>query len=146
MTRQEFFEIVGYFANPIRDVRIEIEAREITITNYNQAYMSQTGTPIPIGSDAVTILSNNANKWGREMRVYFICTDHETTPDSLDELMTSNNRPGYEKWTNRLNSRSIIDDLIGLGFRIGGPQNLENIQGHIDPQDLNDFNSGFNKP
>jgi hypothetical protein len=35
MNRNDFFEIAGYFANPIRNCRIEIEARTNTINNYS---------------------------------------------------------------------------------------------------------------
>lgn len=144
MTRQQFFEIAGYFANPIRNTRIEIEARQNTINAYNPTYQILTGTPLPIGHDSVYILPNNADKWGREMRLYFTNTNAATIPALVNHWMTVGGRPGYDLWDQRLNSKDIIDELFAFGFTIGHPQNLANIQALIPPEDLADFNNGYN--
>lgn len=144
MTRKEFFETAGYFANPIRNTRIEIEARQNTINAYDPTYNALTGTPIPIGTDFVYVLPNNADKWGREMRLYFTITNTATVPNLISQLMTVGGRPGYDLWDQRLNSKDIIDELFGIGFTLGHPQNLAQIQALIPAADLNDFNDGFN--
>lgn len=144
MTRQQFFEIAGYFANPIRNTRIEIEARQNTINAYNPTYQALTGTPIPIGDDSVYVLPNNADKWGREMRLYFTVTNAATIPTLVNQWMTVGGRPGYDLWDQRLNSKDIIDELFEFGFTLGHPQNLANIQALIPPGDLADFNTGYN--
>ncbi|HVZ55791.1 MAG TPA: hypothetical protein VG870_03955 [Chitinophagaceae bacterium] len=144
MTRQQFFEIAGYFANPIRNTRIEIEARQNTINAYNSTYQALTGTPIPIGNDSVYVLPNNADKWGREMRLYFTVTNAATIPTLVNQWMTVGGRPGYDLWDQRLNSKDIIDELFEIGFTLGHPQNLANIQALIPPGDLADFNNGYN--
>jgi hypothetical protein len=146
MTRQQFFEIAGYFANPIRNTRIEIEARQNTINAYNPTYQALTGTPIPIGTDSVYVLPNNADKWGREMRLYFTVTNAASIPNLVNQLMTVGGRPGYDLWNQRLNSKDIIDELFEIGFTLGHPQNLPNIQALIPAADLADFNTGFNAP
>ncbi len=142
MTKQEFFEIAGYFANPIRITRIEIEGRQITINNYAIRYLNETGLQFPFGTDSITSLPDNANKRGREMRIYF--SSQSMIPPIITHLMTVGGRPGYDEWDKRLNSRDIIDDLISIGFVLGNPQSLSRIQGHISAFDLNDFNNGFN--
>ena len=144
MTRQEFFEIAGYFANPIRNVRIEIEAREITLNNYAPHYLAKTGLNLVVGSDSVTSLRNDADKRGREMRLYFIVTDQTTIPPIVILLMTIGGRPGYDIWDQRLNSKDIIDELLAVGFTLGHPQDVGRIQALIPAVDLNYFNTGFN--
>lgn len=144
MTTTQFFEIAGYFANPIHKCRIEIEARETTITNYDSTYRAVTGVSIPVGSEFVTSLPNNADKWGREMRLYFWFLDGAPLPSIVAQLMTAVGRPGYEQWNGRLNSNDIINDLLEIGFTIGFPQDLTRIRGRVDPAYINAFNTGFN--
>lgn len=145
MTRQEFFETAGYFANPIRNTRIEIEAREITINAYDATYTTLTGAGIQRESDSVYVLPNDADKWGREMRLYFTVTDETAVPGIVDNLMTIGGRPGYDLWDQRLNNKDIIDDLFQIGFKIGYPQVLTRIQALIPAPDQNYFDLGFNR-
>lgn len=144
MTRQEFFETAGYFANPIRNTRIEIEARENTVNNYAPTYLAKTGSAIPVGTDSVYVLANDADKWGREMRLYFTCTNAGTVPQFIRNLMTVGGRPGYDLWDQRLNSRDVIDELFDIGFRLGDPQILAQIQAAIPAADRANFDIGFN--
>jgi len=144
MNRQEFFEIAGYFSNPVRNTRIEIEARQTTINNYNATYQRLTGQPLPIGTDSVYVLPDDADKWGREMRLYFTCTNQVTVPLILTGLMTVGGRHGYDLWDQRLNSKDIIDELFAIGFLLGHPQDLVAIQALIPAADLVAFNYGFN--
>lgn len=144
MTTQEFFEIAGYFANPIRNTRIEIEAREMIVNKYAPQYLAQTGINLPFGADCVTSLDNNANKWGREMRLYFTVTNPADIPQLVSQIMTVGGRPGYDTWDQRVNNREIIDDLFDIGFTLGDPQNLGRIQALIPATVLADFNNGFN--
>ena len=145
MTRQEFFEIAGYFANPQRNTRIEIEAREATINNYSPHYLAKTGLNFPFGDDSVTMLPNNADKWGREMRLYFTLTDIASVPNIINQLMTIGGRLGYELWDQRLNNKDIIDELFAIGFTLGHPQDLIQIQASIPTTDLIAFNNGLNR-
>lgn len=144
MTRQEFFEIAGYFANPSRNTRIEIEARQTTINNYAPYYLAQTGLNFPIGADSVTTLANNADKWGREMRLYFTVTNAASIPNVINQLMTNGGRPGYDIWDKRLNNKDIIDSLFEIGFKLGHPQDFARIQALITGPDLAAFSNGFN--
>lgn len=146
MTRSEFFEMAGYFANPARNTRIELEAKQNTINSYNAAYIAKTGESIPVRSDSVYILSNNADKWGREMRLYFTVTHYRNIPRLITQFMTVGGRPGYDIWNQRLNSIEIIDQLLDVGFRLGHPQDINLIRGSIPVAHINDFDNGFNIP
>ncbi|NJL77141.1 MAG: hypothetical protein HC892_21120 [Saprospiraceae bacterium] len=146
MTRYEFFEIAGYFANPIRNTLIEIEARQTTINNYAPHYLAKTGLNFPFGADSVTTLKNDADKWGREMRLYFTVTNQTGIPNLINQLMTIGGRPGYDIWNQRLNSIDIIDELFAIGFVLGHPQDLARIQASITGADLTAFNNGLNRP
>lgn len=143
MANQDFFELVGYFANPIRKTRIEIEAKESIINTYKETYKNLTGTSLPTKTDSVVTLSNNADKWGREMRLYFSCTNAESVPKSVNDQMTVGGRPGYDDWNKRLNSGDIIDRLFEYGFRLGHPQHLGSIEALIPEKFLKDFQKGF---
>lgn len=145
MSRQEFFEIAGYFANPLRNTRIEIEARLTTINNYAPSYAAKTGLNFPFGEDSVTTLANNADKWGREMRLYFTVTNVANIPNIINQLMTIGGRPGYDIWDQRLNSKDIIDELFEFGFTLGHPQDTARIQALIEGSDLTAFNCGLNR-
>lgn len=144
MTGEEFFEIAGYFANPNRNTRIEIEARRTTINSYALSYRGATGTTFPFGSDSVTMLEDNADKWGREMRLYFTVTDESTIPGLISKSMTKGGRPGYDLWDQRLNSKDIIDELFQIGFVLGHPQDYIRIRGLIPADCLADFDKGYN--
>lgn len=144
MTRQEFFKIAGYFTNPIRNTRIEIEARQTTINNYAPHYLAKTGLNFPFGADSVTALANNADKWGREMRLYFTNTNQAGIPHLVQQVMTGGGRPGYDLWDQRVNSKDIIDELFAIGFTLGEPQNQARIGALVPAADLTDFNNGFN--
>lgn len=146
MTHADLFETAGYFANPIRNSRIEIEARQKTITAYGAAYFTLTGTNLPVGSDAVYILPDNANKWGREMRLYFVCADRSMLPLAIAGLETEGGRPGYEMWNQRLNNKDIIDELLHYKFVIGNPQDEAAIRASIPTLYIADFDRGYNLP
>jgi hypothetical protein len=146
MTRREFFITAGYFANPIRNTRIEIEARQSTINKYAPVYTTKTGIAFPTNADSVYQLADDADKWGREMRLYFSATNQASVPNCIRQVMTVGNRPGYDTWDQRVNSKDIIDELFEIGFTLGEPQDLVRIQANIHHADLNEFNVGLNTP
>jgi hypothetical protein len=146
MTRNEFYQIVGYFANPSRNTRIEIEAKRNTITKYVPVYQTLSGNQFPIGNDTVYVLDDTADKWGREMRLYFTAGDINAIPPIIDNLKTGGGRPGYDLWNYRLNHRDIIDDLFSVGFSLQYPQDFNQIQSKVASSDLPAFNLGFNAP
>ncbi|MBN8680867.1 MAG: hypothetical protein J0M29_21765 [Chitinophagales bacterium] len=143
MTNQNFFELAGYFANPTRNTRIEIEAKQSVINAYKDTYKQLTNTSLPIGSDSVVVLPNSADKWGREMRLYFSCSNLKNVPQSVNNHITVGGRPGYDDWNKRLNSGDIIDRLFEFGFRLGHPQDHEFIKDQIPEEYMKDFQGGY---
>lgn len=146
MNKADFFEAVGYFANPRRNTRIEVEARQRTINNYAPTYLAQTGLPLPVTNDAVCILPDDANKWGREMRIYFTRTDRSVLPNIIAGLETGGGRFGYDKWNQRLNNKDIIDELFDYKYVIGEPQDEVAIRLSVPAGSVTDFDRGYNLP
>ena len=143
MKNQNVFELAGYFANPTRNTRIEIEAKQSVINTYKDTYKQLTNTSLPIGTDSVVVLPNSADKWGREMRLYFSCSNLTNVPQSINGHITVGGRPGYDDWNKRLNSGDIIDRLFEFGFRLGHPQDHEFIKDQIPEEFLRDFQDGY---
>lgn len=144
MEKNDFFEMLGYLTNPIRNSLIEIEAKSNALTNYSRTYQNVTGYPFPYNNGAVTSLSNNSNKWGLQLRVYFLANNPSVIPHGLNTLKTGNNRQGYANWNFRLNNNKIIKEMFSYGFLIGmNTTNVAHIRGLIPPGYLVDFNRGY---
>lgn len=138
MTDQEFWELAGYFANPIRETRIELEGK----TSHIESFMTKEKLTFPSISDSITYLDEDANKWGLETRLYFIYKT--SAPNLVSSSMTICNRYGYERWNQRLNSKEIITRLLKNGFVIGEPQSVNSIRTNVPESYVNDFEQGFN--
>jgi hypothetical protein len=80
------------------------------------------------------------------MRLYFNLTSPEGIPLIVNQLKTVGGRPGYDQWNQRLNNRDIIDDLLEIGYTLGGNQDENRIRALIPDNDLAHFNHGFNRP
>lgn len=96
MNQNDFFEILGFLVNPIRNSRVELEAKTDVINRYQPIYRALTGFVLPNPSPFVTELPNGANKRGKELRLYF--NADVNIPVELNIKKTSNNRHGYDAW------------------------------------------------
>ena len=138
MTEQEFYIIVGYLCNPDRNTHIEIEMHPNSRIQFEELYRISTNDyPLPKTSSVAPyyIWNEDANKWGRQSRVYF--TSNVNIPEVLLNILepnVRNTRPGND----------LIDRLFGVGFIIGSPQITDRIQNFIPHQYSNDYNTGFN--
>lgn len=144
MNQNDFFEVLGFLANPIRNSRVELEATTDVINKYRPAYRALTGNILPTPSPFVTELPNGANKRGKELRVYFNADG--TIPVELDIRKTSNNRHGYDAWNFRLNNVEIIGKFFQHGFIIGGTQDEASVIALVPNRYLGDFNRGYAIP
>jgi len=145
MTTQELIEIAGYLTNPLRQAHIELEIPQNRLPNYSILYQAAAGVPFPgLPNDAVYVIPTGGNKWGREMRIYIVCTDPASIPPELDAIATVAGRPGYDIYNKRINNIALIDELIELGFVLGSPQNEIRIRSRIIPASVIDFNNGYN--
>lgn len=146
MTQLEFILILGYLANPNRGTTIEVEIKEEKLADYIESYEVLTGSAFPTSrvGHPVQVIPAGGNKWGREMRLYFNANNIDNIPDHISDIMTSNQRPGYESWNRRVNSNSLIDNLLATGFIIGSDQNEDRIRGFVSPNELDTFQQGYN--
>ena len=147
MTTQELIEIAGYLTNPARQTHIELEIPQNRLPNYATAYQTATGLAFPaLPNDSVYTIPPGGNKWGREMRIYTVCTDPASIPPELDSISTVAGRPGYDIYNKRINNIALIDELIELGLVLGSPQNEARIRSRIDPASMADFDNGYALP
>lgn len=121
MTNQELQEIVHYF-DSIRNqgrIWIEVEMPNTSKETFDRKYQSITGLPVPLESDVYPyyVWPTGANKWGVELRVYFL--SDTTMPLSIQGIITENSRKGYEHFDFRINNNRIIWELFANGFHLG---------------------------
>lgn len=121
MTDQELQEIVQYF-DSIRNqgrIWIEVEMPYASKTSFDSNYQRITGLSVPLESDVFPyyVWPIGTNKWGVELRVYFLSGD--AMPMSLRGIITENSRKGYEHFNCRINNNKIIWELFANGFHLG---------------------------
>lgn len=147
MTQAELFLIAGYLTNPIRQTHLEIEIPSHSLTRYISKYGRASGMAFPpLSGGPVYVIPPGGDKWGREMRAYFICTDGGALPGVLSAITTVGGRPGYDIYDSRVNSKDLIDPLIEYGFILGSPQVEANIRALIPATHLAVFNAGYALP
>lgn len=121
MEQQELQEIIQYF-NSIRNqnrIWIEVEMPNSSKTSFDAKYQRLTNLPVPSVSDVYPyyVWPLGTNKWGVELRVYFLSDD--SMPISMRRLLTDNSRNGYEMYNYRLNNNDVIWELFANGFHLG---------------------------
>ncbi len=141
MNAQEFFECLGYLASPQRETKLDAEVPEKARERFEKRYYNLTGVrPIPDNHNYY-ILHPDADKWGVELRIYFIANDN--VPRPLNRMKVTP-RPGT-KYNDRINDNKFIWKLIEYGFRLGDSQDLNLIRSKVPPQYMTDFNKGLNR-
>jgi hypothetical protein len=78
MTQNEFYTCVGYLANPGRYTWIEAEMPNNAFASFLLDYSTWTGGfPLPLDTShaPLYVWKPKANKWGKEMRIYFHTSD-----------------------------------------------------------------------
>ena len=144
MNDNEFYEILGYLSSPIRRTRLDAEVPPGKENNFEEKYEVITGTrPIPNKSNYY-ILHEGVNKWGVELRIYFIITDNDSVPNTIKELKVS--PPPGSGYNSRINKNSFIWPLIENGFRLGDNQNVEQIRNYVPVEYINSFDNSLNLP
>jgi hypothetical protein len=119
MTGQELDQAFEYFNQPTMQVYIEAEIAHSSRLRFEEEYAGLTNnSPLPIQTDEKPyfVLDSTADKWGIELRIYFI---DDNIPNFLDAISTSNTRPGYEAYNRRINKNELINYLFSRGFRLG---------------------------
>ncbi|MBW7842661.1 MAG: hypothetical protein LC124_13555 [Ignavibacteriales bacterium] len=127
MTQEEFDNAVTYLSNPGRNTLIEAELPNSSQIRFENLYANLTNNhPLPamITEAPYYVWTPGTNKWGVELRLYFI--SDRNIPEALEELSVNNSRHGYEQYDKRINNNDFIYDLFTRGFVIG-----EQITGRI---------------
>ena len=141
MTPQEFFECLGYLAAPHRETKLDAEVPESSRARFEEKYYKLTGIhPIPDNHNYY-ILHPGADKWGIELRIYFIANNN--IPSALNRMRVTP-RPGT-KYNSRINDNKFIWKLVEYGFRLDDLQNLNLIKRKVPSQYMTDFNRGLNR-
>ncbi len=147
MTDKEFYTIVGYLANPIRNTHIEVEIPINAQMRFAADYSRLTGgIPLPLITNTrpYYIWPAGADKWGIEVRMYFNSNNNLPLPlFNVLEPSKIQTRPGYDMWDRRVSRKKNIYPLIEAGFVIGSVQNLARITALVPSLYLPDFNIGF---
>jgi len=146
MKISEIVAIAGYLANPKRLTHIEVEIPENMLKNYISDYEATTEDvrfPKSFGGDPVYVIPRGGDKWGREMRIYFLSKDDKSIPPELGKIATKSNRPGYEFYNQRVNNNTLIDHLIQYGFVLGSKQDEKRIKSRIPKRLVSEFLAGY---
>lgn len=117
MTQVEFDEAVIYLRDPNRQTLIEVELPLSSQIRFENLYSNLTGNyPLPANTSEAPyyIWGVGANKWGVELRLYFI--SDENLPIALASLCVNNTRHGYEQFDKRINNNDFIYDLFSRGY------------------------------
>jgi hypothetical protein len=147
MNEQEFYLIVGYFANPARMVNIEVEMPQTRQAKFIIEYATMTNSfPLPTNTNAAPyyVWAPGANKYGLEIRAYFV--SNQNIPPILTTSLEPRgfqNRPGYDAWNRRISRKRNLFPLLKAGFVLGDRQNINRIRKLVPQQFINHFNNGF---
>lgn len=120
MTQEQFNQVVAYLSDANRDVLIEVELPNRSRQRFESTFSTLTHNhPLPTITTQAPyyIWPDGANKWGIELRLYFI--SDENLPDFLNAICVNNNRHGYEQFDKRINSNEFIYDILARGFVLG---------------------------
>jgi len=117
MTQTEFNEAVIYLSNANRQTLIEVELPLTSQVRFENIYANLTNNhPLPTITTQAPyyVWPDGANKWGVELRLYFI--SDANLPNALNVLCVNNNRHGYEQYDKRINNNDFIYDLFSRGY------------------------------
>jgi hypothetical protein len=148
MKDQELYINVGYLANPIRKTNIEVEMPQGSQAQFIKNYALWTSNyPLPLNSNTAPyyVWPPKRDKWGVEMRAYFISNDN--TPQALLNILEPSKiqkRPGYDIWSRRISTSENIIPLLKIGFVLGISQDKNRIEELIPAKFMEDFNYGYN--
>ena len=148
MTDQEFYTVLGYLSNPIRETNIEVELPSQRQTRFISEYASWTNNhPLPVNTSTAPyyVWPVGTNKYGLEVRLYFISNNN--MPQILDAMLEPRkiqNRPSYENWERRISLKDHIIPFLQKGFVLGRVQDKNRIRTFVPAQFFANFEYGYN--
>ncbi|MFH1371953.1 MAG: hypothetical protein ABII09_11805 [Planctomycetota bacterium] len=140
MDDHDFFIVLGYLAKPIRQCKLDAEMPTKEQSKFTSRYMRLTGiTPQPDNRNYY-ILHEGADKWGLELRLYFIAENSSVPPILRSMVVTPRPATIYNK---RINDNNLIWHLIEYGLLLGDTQDESRIRGRVPSEYIDDFNIGY---
>jgi len=140
MDDHEFFEVLGYLTNPNKQCKLDAEMHPNARDGFESRYTRLTGIVPQPDNRNYYIWSEDANKWGVELRVYF-CANSNNIPLAIRGMVVTS-RPGTI-YNQRINNNDLIWRFIDYGFLLGDTQVEDRIRNRVPDQFLDDFNSGY---
>ena len=108
--------LANYLRKNDSDVFIEAEGRLSRLQSFFEEYNQMYNPSISYETDGVISFSDDADKWGLELRLYIHC--------KTDFLKVTKNSKYRGEYLYRINDKELIQDLFELGYRIGLNQSL----------------------
>ncbi len=139
MNENELFESMGYLANPVRQTRLDAEMLEKDRARFEDQYYQLTGIRLTPNENSCYRLHDNADKWGIELRIYFVTADN--VPESLREMIVSS--ISGSKYNARINRNEFFWNLVNFGFLLGDMQDETRIRERVPKKFIADFNRGY---
>ena len=143
MNEHEFFEVLGYLTNPNRQCKLDAEMHPRSQHNFESRYIELTGHAPQPDDHNYYILHKGADKWGLELRVYFVSAS-DNIPRAIQNMVVSP-RPATI-YNCRINDNNLIWRLIENGILLSDIQDEGRIRNMVPEQHSTDFNRGYQLP
>jgi len=137
--KSDFFESLGYLASENRFTKLDVELPQNNQTKFETKYNRLTGINPKPDDVNYYVLHPNADKWGIELRIYFISNGN--LPSHINHLVVKP-RPD-EIYNCRINNNKLIWELIQYGFRLSDVQNNDLIKSKVPITYIDDFKKGL---
>lgn len=112
--------IVNYLVNPAANTEIHAELPARHRTKFEEEYAAATNnSPLPNDNNqrSYYIWPDEANKYGRELRIYF--TPVPPVPQPVQDLFTDHGKWYARKNHYRINHSKLVMQLFECGFVLG---------------------------
>lgn len=134
-----FFESLGYLASDNRFTKLDVELPQNKQTEFETKYKNLTGLIPKPDSVNYYVLHSGADKWGIELRIYFISNGN--LPSHLRDRVVKSRPGGIHN--SRINDNEFIWELIKYGFRLSDIQNSGLIESKVPVTYKDDFKKGL---
>lgn len=124
----DLYEIATYLARPDANVEIHAELPVGHREAFEKEYAAATnGHPLPDGkTEPYYIWPKGTNKYGRELRIYFVRVPPEPPP--IQTLYTDHGKWYAKRQQYRINHSMLVMQLLGCGFVLGKDQDADRIE------------------
>ena len=144
MKPSEFFEVLGYLAAPGRRCKLDVEVPITNAQSFKDKYAGLSGTEPMVDDHNFFLWPEGANKWGVELRIYFVANKVNIPSAILGMVVSPRFRPQSGTAHNcRINNNKFIWTLIEYGFILGDSQNAQRIRDRVPSEYISYFERGF---